>query len=689
MSKSGRGDDSEVRLKQQEIEQKRARGAISCAECRRLKLKCDKSVPCGSCRRRGCESICPKYTDRARSFVLADTDRLHKKMADMSERIRQLEDALSIAQSSLSHEPHPLLSADKMKIKSNLEMHAAVNEDNDAGFGPNGQNESDTDYIDAFGTLAVHEDGGSTFYGRSAGSEGTEDGPPTPLASASRDAATILPPDIAHYSSSLPLALGPLPPMSFQDMIRRYLPHWERARELADIYEEYEIWFFQAVTRRQLEEQLLPMFYVEAPRSTTSLPRPGPHDLCSQRAVVFVVFCLGAIFDRNRPAPPERNAESELYYHLSRAALNLQPILEHPSSLSTVQTFSTLAIYQALTCDDNAIEGLWANMGLATKLAQSVNRDCARWGLSNLEIHARRCLFWEVCTTDCWVSLATGRIQSFPIAHVDCELALDPDQTLSEDGQVQSSLPAWKARFGAKCLSVLAASLTAKVPKYSTILDIDRQFRDMELPHFAQGGVPQNVGLSATMQYFMPQNYTRYAMMYLHRVFFAQALVDRTGDPLKSPYAPSFLAGYRAACETVSLLRQQFDLFPLELARVWVLWTHAFSATLSTAILRLVFMITSVVTHASRSKVAQSALEEMDKARALFEDAARIGGRAVKFVPKVRHFFEKAHQAFYASQGQDVRRPDIFSPRGADEDKEKLHIFLGRTNKVSTKSASS
>lgn len=34
-------------------------GELSCAECRRLKLRCDKKLPCGSCLRRGCESICP------------------------------------------------------------------------------------------------------------------------------------------------------------------------------------------------------------------------------------------------------------------------------------------------------------------------------------------------------------------------------------------------------------------------------------------------------------------------------------------------------------------------------------------------------------------------------------------------------------------------------------------------------
>jgi hypothetical protein len=37
------------REKAQEKESKRAMGIMSCAECRRLKLKCDKTVPCSSC----------------------------------------------------------------------------------------------------------------------------------------------------------------------------------------------------------------------------------------------------------------------------------------------------------------------------------------------------------------------------------------------------------------------------------------------------------------------------------------------------------------------------------------------------------------------------------------------------------------------------------------------------------------
>ncbi|KAJ7064791.1 hypothetical protein C8F01DRAFT_983201 [Mycena amicta] len=97
---------------QKEIDVKRLRGELSCAECRRLKLKCDKSVPCGSCVRRGCESICPcgiLSAGQGTRFILADTDELHAQIAAMSQRIRQLEEALAILQGAVSADRHPLL----------------------------------------------------------------------------------------------------------------------------------------------------------------------------------------------------------------------------------------------------------------------------------------------------------------------------------------------------------------------------------------------------------------------------------------------------------------------------------------------------------------------------------------------------------------------------------------------------
>ncbi|KAH8801810.1 hypothetical protein DL96DRAFT_780732 [Flagelloscypha sp. PMI_526] len=34
-----------------------SRGLVACAECKRMKLKCDKKIPCSTCVRRECPSI--------------------------------------------------------------------------------------------------------------------------------------------------------------------------------------------------------------------------------------------------------------------------------------------------------------------------------------------------------------------------------------------------------------------------------------------------------------------------------------------------------------------------------------------------------------------------------------------------------------------------------------------------------
>lgn len=88
----------------------------------------------------------------------------------MSDRIRQLEDALAMTQSAPTRETHPLLRSDLLTIKSGLDLHSAVNPVTGA---PQTEQEVDEESqaIDAFGTLAVRDDGAATFYGRSAGSE--------------------------------------------------------------------------------------------------------------------------------------------------------------------------------------------------------------------------------------------------------------------------------------------------------------------------------------------------------------------------------------------------------------------------------------------------------------------------------------------------------------------------------------
>jgi len=57
-------------------------------------------------------------------FILANTEVLHDKISQLSNRVRQLEDALGEVYSYNSSERHPLLSEDLLQIKRPLEREA-------------------------------------------------------------------------------------------------------------------------------------------------------------------------------------------------------------------------------------------------------------------------------------------------------------------------------------------------------------------------------------------------------------------------------------------------------------------------------------------------------------------------------------------------------------------------------------
>ncbi|KAF9077224.1 hypothetical protein BDP27DRAFT_1208913, partial [Rhodocollybia butyracea] len=89
------------------------RRVISCAECRRLKIRCGGHVPCPACVERGCQALCPNGTipPGQGNFVLAATvDHPHHKLAKLEAHMHALEDALAIVQTAYNLSPHPLLS---------------------------------------------------------------------------------------------------------------------------------------------------------------------------------------------------------------------------------------------------------------------------------------------------------------------------------------------------------------------------------------------------------------------------------------------------------------------------------------------------------------------------------------------------------------------------------------------------
>lgn len=170
-------------------------------------------------------------------------------------------------------------------------------------------------------------------------------------------------------------------------LIEYYLPTYEESSRLCNLYLSQAPWFFGAVTQRQLVDEIVPLWYPDAAGSPPpglgegALPaQGGAHDL----ALLFIILCFGAMTDTSLPFPSQQQqqdegggggggpADSEYYYQLTKAALTVEPVLERPASVATVQTLALMAIYMGLRSGENSIESTWAIFGLATKLAQSV-----------------------------------------------------------------------------------------------------------------------------------------------------------------------------------------------------------------------------------------------------------------------------------------------------------------------------
>lgn len=71
------------------------------------------------------------------------------------------------------------------------------------------------------------------------------------------------------------------------------------------------------------------------------------------------------------------------------------------------------------------------------------------------------------------------------------------------------------------------------------------------------------------------------AMIYLHRSFFAQAMLDYPTNPFLSPFAPSFLTAFRCASIIIKASAHLFERSADMALRVWFLMYHTFSAAVS------------------------------------------------------------------------------------------------------------
>lgn len=180
-----------------------------------------------------------------------------------------------------------------------------------------------------------------------------------------------LPPELTLFSNSFPFTpIGPA--RDVQEKIQSYLPSWDRAVSLSEIYLEKAAWLFRAVSRPQLMNEMLPIIYKRSAPLDPAHEYSGPHDL----SVLFMVFAVGALVDLTQEP---YNAEADHYYQLAKAAITLQSVLEKPE-LATIQALHLMSIYNAMhqpveedgECE-TSMEMSWSLIRLCHQLAQTVS----------------------------------------------------------------------------------------------------------------------------------------------------------------------------------------------------------------------------------------------------------------------------------------------------------------------------
>ncbi|KAG7100165.1 hypothetical protein E1B28_001945 [Marasmius oreades] len=652
--------------KEKDAQGRRRPGRVptSCAECRRLKLRCDKKVPCEKCVSRGCGAICPDgslTTWKGNRLVLANTAELHERIDTLCGRIRELETALRTLQIQVSDEPHPLLSADLLQLKapqSNLPPKASSPATTDPQTSspascspPEEPQDMDEDEIlvDAFGTLSIGVNGESTFLGKTARSEFL-------IRALSRppNYEEMECPRISKKIMASSCTDSEKDPESLGGELLSMLPTLSEAIRLCEVYLEHGKYFYSTVPRSELFDEVLLVVYRAGNFSSI-----GCHHTV---ALLFSVFALASLFDNTRTP---YNIEAQEYFYLSRATSGLDP----PTKRTTLRMCQAmLHMAQYLELSDWQALGTNAALpvaGHAVRLAVSIalrgyhylccwlsflappdqsrpDLNGARWKLPEEIQQRRNRVFWSLFANDTWSSFSYGRPPNLSPVYVDCPFPKDCEEFVNAEGEREFGFHTWVWKYSAFMHTIMETAFACTIPTYAKVLELDRNIRDFPVPPHLRIRCGHEPRADLIMQRYMVLCYKDTVLLNLHRAYLAQALLDQPHDLTNHRFVPSVMATYRSAWRLMKGLKQVQDEVPDLAARYNLAWSQALSATIVMCIL---------ITRAPQSKMVNSALEGIDDVAKVFEVAAPTCRSASNILDTILNLQRKAHEAVDQAPG--------------------------------------
>ncbi|KAF9465748.1 hypothetical protein BDZ94DRAFT_1214127 [Collybia nuda] len=590
---------------------------LSCKECRRLKLKCDRVFPCQSCVKRGCGSLCPEgalTSGRGSRFILANTEQLHEKITQLSDRVRQLEDALGSLQSTCSNQPHPLLSPELLRVKTSQDLYITPSSTqpgpSEPALGPKD---------DPLGESVVPLPSSHISNGVVSTSQGYSYPPhrerPPPE----------VPPDILQLSSTFPFPW--MVDLKIRKRIRDSLPPRNEALAICEEAQKNALWQYNMDASETFLQNLLHHCY------TTSIEDLSPRRL----ALLLMILSIGSLVDLRQPLG---SLHGEAYHHLARASVCEIPLMEEPDFDVLHALFFMIWYHLIFSDNKKAVGYAWNLMGFVAKLAQGLglHRENSRLKGIPEEDEKRRAVFWELLNLDCRMSLSLGRPPSICLSHVDTKppsyngsgLYVPREQIIYHE---------WKNAFFIQCLTpALEATVAVDSPSYSRFITLDKSIRDFNIPTLLDEKYTHSANPRfLVMQRALVSTGRDIALLQLHRRFFTEAMNGPEPFDLHHQYAPSVLATYIGAASLISAIETLFDQEEQLSARFLHFWFNSFSAAVTLSLF---------ISRAPSTPLAPYAIQDLDRVCRLFRRAAKILPFSGKALPVMEKLTDKSRRSF-------------------------------------------
>ncbi|KAK4702072.1 hypothetical protein P7C70_g4153, partial [Phenoliferia sp. Uapishka_3] len=643
--------------------QRRNRVKLSCAECRRLKLRCDKPGvwPCQTCRKRGCADVCPNGTLRP----TGRSSKAQLEVVQLAKRLEELEGVLKEAGLGLRIPP-PLelefkhLKEDGTGDEGSAKEASAMN--GNAVAGPAAVDPLDG-IMDGVGSLSIREEDGRTrFLGTSAGSAYFAAGEADSSEDEQEDEFTKPPDGVTLYPW---IQLGTAYPKQQElDRLRSFLPSEEEGRRLAKCYWTYLSFMFEPLEESVFYDDYFPKAYERGDHNGTIL------------ACVFIILCLGALFDPDQPSTPNERAAH--YFVVCQNVLTCSRFLSN-NTIAGAQTLQLMANY--LFCQHNLQEGgesFFPILGAALRMLQTMglHRDGTKWGLTGPELDRRRLVFYELMTLERMQAFICGRPYLMNPNHFDTQMPSNapPYQIWKWKlgiflGRVIDE--GFSVKLATVSLHILSpppyiSSWRTSLQQYGTIQMLDEELRGIFAASpktLRSGALPETAFIIKpagapslppsphpdTNAEELKQKQRQHTLdmvfaqifFYLHKPAFARALTLYPAEPLASPWSASVAAvSLETGVYMLAIAKSWVYLHPVVNPRWWHIFFHAFAASVAQS---------SLVIRSPGSMLARHAWGQLNLAVEIFVAASIHGAPVASFVPRLRTLRDTAYTSLQSS----------------------------------------